>query len=120
MISRDNVIVDVVRAARSALDVRKVLLFGSRATGLSGPDSDYDFLIVAETSLSPGSRIDVVRKKLLHLTAPLDIIVVRPDEFQRLLGWSTAEAAGRPCAEVLDGTLRTCVVIENRNGRVLL
>jgi predicted nucleotidyltransferase len=86
----DNIISQVVQAAQSVFKVKKILLFGSRVAGTNLPDSDYDFLIVADTLLSPGARIDAIRKQLLHLTIPLDIIVVSPDEYNKLVTWSSS------------------------------
>ncbi|MBM4370994.1 MAG: nucleotidyltransferase domain-containing protein [Deltaproteobacteria bacterium] len=85
----ESVTAEVVRAARQTLEVRRILLFGSRAAGTAAADSDHDFLIVADSDLSPNDRIDLVRSRLLHVREPLDIFVVTPEEFERLRSWTS-------------------------------
>ena len=51
MLEVGSVTAEVVRAAREALDVLQVILFGSRVDGSATDDSDHDFLIVARSDL---------------------------------------------------------------------
>jgi uncharacterized protein len=67
-------------AGRTLVEVAKepvrIVLFGSRARGDAGPDSDYDFLVVER---DPGNRHDeMVRlsRALRPLKVPMDIVVV--------------------------------------------
>jgi predicted nucleotidyltransferase len=78
-----------VRALAKALQVEgaeHVYLFGSRATGLAAPDSDYDLLIVNE-AFDGIPRL--TRHFGMHDTfyeaggfAPLDLICLTPEEFE--------------------------------------
>jgi len=88
--TQQKVLDDIVAAARAAFPVHRVYLFGSRVTGRSAPDSDFDVLVVATTNLAPLDRVDAIRRRLLHLAVSLDIIVVTQDEFARLVGWRSS------------------------------
>jgi len=62
----------------------RIILFGSRATGSAGPDSDVDLLIVKETGHPPNDRQIEVERMLADRTIPLDVIVYTPDELRKL------------------------------------
>jgi len=62
---------------------RRIVLYGSRATGNARPDSDYDLLIVWRDESPPSARAATVRQVLLDLGAALDIAVVTPREYER-------------------------------------
>jgi predicted nucleotidyltransferase len=64
--------------------VRKIILFGSRASGKASKLSDYDFLIVTEkTYLFPEKMLlsKQVREKLS--VYPIDVIIKSVDEFNQ-------------------------------------
>ena len=65
----------------------KVILFGSRAAGGGGEDGDYDILVVAATELDVFERISFVRSLLTDVYAPLDLLVVTPEEYRRYATW---------------------------------
>ena len=59
----DSLLRDMVAAVVRAANPRRVILFGSRARGDAGPDSDVDLLIVEDGPFSPAhSRWDELRK----------------------------------------------------------
>jgi len=65
--------------AEVAADPVKIVLFGSRARGDAGPDSDYDFLVVERVVPNPTSRHEeMVRlsRALGPLRVPTDVMVV--------------------------------------------
>jgi predicted nucleotidyltransferase len=71
----------MVRRIVQGFNPEKVILFGSRARGDGGPDSDVDLLVVMEV---PGSK----REKAVEIGVALhdvdlakDVIVVRPGEY---------------------------------------
>ena len=74
-------------ASRLGVTVERVILFGSRARGEAGPDSDWDILVVG------GGRIDRRRKTSLAagvgaaltrlLGSPVDVVVVSEDYWRR-------------------------------------
>jgi predicted nucleotidyltransferase len=66
---------------------RRLILFGSRARGDAAPDSDVDLLLVAVTDLPAAERGQRARLALRGLPVGFDILVVTPEEFERLRGW---------------------------------
>lgn len=61
----------------------KVILFASRVSGNIREDSDYDFLIVKETTTR---RLNRREEALRHTarTVPLDLIILTPEELDTL------------------------------------
>lgn len=66
---------------------QQVILFGSYAYGIPGPDSDLDLLIVKETSQRFIDRWVTVRRILTgtHPSLPLETLVLTPEEIARRL-----------------------------------
>lgn len=60
----------------------RIILFGSRARGEAGPDSDVDLLVVMRVAGSKRlARLDI--RHLLHdIRVPKDVIVTDPEEFE--------------------------------------
>lgn len=59
----------------------RVILFGSRARGDAGTDSDYDFLIIMHTDLKPSRRGLDIRQKVRITGIPMDFMVCTPAEW---------------------------------------
>jgi predicted nucleotidyltransferase len=93
-----DVVADLVAAARPL----RVLLFGSVAHGVDGPDSDIDLLVVLP-EVDPSRRHELTVKLARAITAPVpvDLLVTDPAEI--------AERGDLP------GTLRVAL----REGRVV-
>jgi predicted nucleotidyltransferase len=62
----------------------KVILFGSRATGNFREDSDYDFLIIKETSTRRLNRREEALAGI-ERNEPTDVLILTPWEVQYLL-----------------------------------
>jgi len=62
---------------------RKVILFGSHASGRARPGSDLDLLVVADLDGDPDDRIRAVSRALRPRAVPLDILVYTQAEFRR-------------------------------------
>ncbi|MEW6440536.1 MAG: nucleotidyltransferase domain-containing protein [bacterium] len=63
----------------------KIILFGSAASGVTGPDSDADFLIIkADVPFYGADRIREL-SRLLDRNIPIDLLVYRPDEIEARL-----------------------------------
>ncbi len=62
---------------------RRVLLFGSRARGTAGPESDVDLLVVFDQVADKRRAAVEIRRVLSDLNACKDIIVTTPDEIAR-------------------------------------
>jgi predicted nucleotidyltransferase len=71
---------------RTTIHAERVWLFGSQARGNSGPDSDIDLLaIVPGSSVSRYQRAVAARRELAGFNAPMDIVVLTHDEWEREL-----------------------------------
>jgi predicted nucleotidyltransferase len=68
-----------------ALDVDKIILFGSYAFGDPTPHSDVDLLIIKDTDLSPAERSIEVSRLLNPRPFPVDILVYTNKEIQKRL-----------------------------------
>ena len=51
--SSDPTLADLLRRLEAAYEPERVYLFGSRARGEAGPDSDYDILLVMRDDAPP-------------------------------------------------------------------
>jgi len=92
-IARDETLDEVVRLLVGALSVRRIVLFGSRATGNASRASDYDLIVVADTDLAPDERSLAVRRVTRRLGIPLDILVYTPEEHMKLGSWRSSAVA---------------------------
>jgi len=90
---RDERLDEVVRLLVGALRVRRIVLFGSRATAGFASDSDYDLIVVADTKLPADERSLVLRRVTRRLGLSLDILVYTPDEYSMLQGWRSSAVA---------------------------
>jgi len=61
----------------------KVILFGSRARGEAGPDSNVDLLVVMHVQGSKREAQLDVRRSLHNVRVPKDVVVSTPEEFAR-------------------------------------
>ncbi len=61
----------------------KIILFGSHATGHARPGSDLDFLVITRHGESKRQVAVELYRALRGAGVAKDIIVVRPEEFER-------------------------------------
>lgn len=61
----------------------KVILFGSRASENYSEDSDYDLLIIKETSTRRINRREEATDGI-YLNAPVDLLILTPEEIHLL------------------------------------
>ncbi|MHB1835399.1 MAG: nucleotidyltransferase domain-containing protein [Solirubrobacteraceae bacterium] len=71
------------RIAASAPAGSQVVLFGSRARGAAGEESDYDVLVIEPTVANVAEESVRLREELDDLCAPIDVIVVGEDVARR-------------------------------------
>jgi predicted nucleotidyltransferase len=80
----DPALDEVVRRLVAALNPERIYVFGSRARGDAGADSDYDVMVVVSRA---GERPYALEHRAYHalrgLTTPVDIVVVTRDQFER-------------------------------------
>jgi predicted nucleotidyltransferase len=75
---------EIVERLVRALAPQRVYLFGSRARGDGGRDSDFDLLIVVPASDLPGHARDRIALRALRgLRVPVDVLVLTREEFDR-------------------------------------
>ena len=68
----------------SSYGPERIILFGSRAAGTATEESDYDLLILKETTFRPIDRRIEVETILEDRAVPLDILVYTPQEMNYL------------------------------------
>lgn len=72
-------------AEKRALNVIKILLFGSRAKGTFTKNSDRDFFVIVNRRMNFAEKwdiIDDIKIKLAKLNIPNDIILKSQDEIE--------------------------------------
>lgn len=72
------------------VDIKEILLFGSRARGDANPESDWDFLILVKESLQASSRCFLIRqikRELARQGIPNDIVIQSWQRFNELKGY---------------------------------
>lgn len=79
----EEVIQEMARRIVEKFDPEQIVLFGSRARGTTGFDSDVDLLVVMPVSGSKREEAVEIGITLMDLPVPKDIIVVTPEEVER-------------------------------------
>jgi predicted nucleotidyltransferase len=79
----DPALAEVVRRLRDLYDPEQIYLFGSAARGDSGPDSDYDLMVIVRDG-TPQSLRDSGRayKAIWRLGVSADVLVWTHSEFE--------------------------------------
>jgi len=84
MMLEDPRLREAVRRLTRVFEVDRIYLFGSRARGDSGPDSDYDLMVVVRASAVPAiMRAQEAYRALRGLGMTKDIVVWTKEEFDR-------------------------------------
>ncbi len=76
----------IASVLRDALRPERITLFGSRAAGTPGPDSDVDLLIEMETDLPQADRCRMVSRLFPDRRWSLDALVLTPAEMAAARG----------------------------------
>ena len=98
----DPVLVSLVRRLREALHPELIYLFGSRARGEAGADSDYDFFVVVPQSDKPRHKRDEEAYLVLCGSGVAkDVVVLTRAEFEA----SRRTAASLTSAVLSEGIL---------------
>ena len=71
---------EMVRRIVRAISPRKVILFGSRARDDAHPRSDFDLLVISESSEPRYRRSAPLYTVLADLPAEMDVMVYTPEE----------------------------------------
>ena len=76
----DDLVRDIVRRIVQTAQPDKIILFGSRARGDARPDSDFDVLVIKESS-EPGYRRDApLYAALAGVPVEVEVLVFTPEE----------------------------------------
>lgn len=62
--------------------ITRVILYGSRATGSAGPESDFDLLVVETGPLSPREEMARLRRAVGEVPYAVDVWVMSEEEFE--------------------------------------
>jgi predicted nucleotidyltransferase len=76
----DNLIDDIVRRIVETVQPDKIILFGSRARGDARPNSDFDVLVIKESSEPRYRRSVPLYVALADLPAEVEVMVYTPEE----------------------------------------
>jgi len=55
-------------------EIRVAFLFGSRASGAAGPESDIDVGVLADTPIDPERKLSLIEALGLELGVPADVV----------------------------------------------
>jgi predicted nucleotidyltransferase len=78
----------VRKLKRRRPDIQAVYLFGSYASGIPGPKSDADLIIVTEKS-----SMEDIQAALLQVSVPVDLYLLKPAVFQQKAASGTGIAS---------------------------
>lgn len=91
ILQQDPTLAEIVQRLVRALGPERIYLFGSRARGDAGPDSDYDLLVVLKRLAEPGYRMSQKAHRLLRdLPVAADIVFWQMDDFEWRAGWRSS------------------------------
>lgn len=78
-----DLIAERVRRIVDHLHPERVILFGSRVSDVTHPDSDVDFLVVVSGSAETRCHEVTLHRWLAGIVLPEDIVVVTSEDFDR-------------------------------------
>ena len=78
----DELLQEIVRRIVAAVQPEKIILFGSAAREEMGPDSDLDLLVI-KSCRNRRETARRIRRKLIGVGVPKDIIVATPEDIER-------------------------------------
>jgi predicted nucleotidyltransferase len=77
-----EILQEIVRRIVAAVQPEKIILFGSAARQEMGPDSDLDLLVI-KSCRNRRETARRIRRKLIGIGVPKDIIVATPEDIER-------------------------------------
>ncbi|MBI3090707.1 MAG: nucleotidyltransferase domain-containing protein [Candidatus Tectomicrobia bacterium] len=102
ILEKDPKLAEIVRRLVEAYQPERIYLFGSKARGDAGPDSDYDLMMIVREASAPGYHISQAAHALLwDLGTAADILVWTKERFDSRLHL----AASLPATVVREGRL---------------
>jgi len=96
------VLAEIVRRLVAEIQPERIYLFGSRARGEAGPESDYDLLVVVRERVGPGREMERrANAALAGLDVPIDVVILTSADF----AWMLGAAASLPATVEREGQL---------------
>jgi predicted nucleotidyltransferase len=80
---REPPIDEIVDRIVAAFHPRRIVMFGSRARGEAGSESDLDLMVEMDTPLRPVERAIAVDRLFGLRDWAMDVVVFTPDEVER-------------------------------------
>jgi len=74
---------DLIRRVKAAMQPLRIILFGSAARGQLGPNSDLDILVVAADGTRCRQAAQAVYQRLIGFGWPVDVIVATEGQLRR-------------------------------------
>ena len=74
---------EIKRRILAVSDPEQIILFGSHARGITGPDSDLDLLVIEKGIDAPRRESVRLRAVLRGLLVPIDVLVATPNQIER-------------------------------------
>ena len=68
--------------ATNGARIRRVILFGSRAAGTAGPESDFDLLVVESGQVAKRAEGQRLRKAFYQVPYAVDVWVMSEEEYE--------------------------------------
>jgi len=90
MVLDQTVLSKIVSRIVTTCSPEKVLIFGSRARGDAGPQSDLDLLVIAESSRPRYQRAAPIYRAIADIPMEVDVLVYTPAEVE---DWSGVRQA---------------------------
>lgn len=81
-----SVLNQVIHRIIRRFNPKKIILFGSYASGVPGPDSDIDLLIVMEVEGSTRQKANEIDLLMADRNMPMDFLVLTPEQYERQKG----------------------------------
>ncbi|MCL4205305.1 MAG: nucleotidyltransferase domain-containing protein [Pirellulaceae bacterium] len=78
-----SVLSDIVRRVAEVAKPERIVMFGSAARGTMGANSDVDLLVIKSGRFQRGRLVDAIYRNLRGAGAPVDLIVVTPEEVEQ-------------------------------------
>jgi predicted nucleotidyltransferase len=78
----ESIATEMSAAIVAAAQSRRVILFGSRASGAATDDSDFDLMVVEDHPVDRYREMVRLRGLLRNFRVPLDLVVVSEDKYQ--------------------------------------
>lgn len=77
---------EIVEKIVAAFRPRRIVMFGSRARGEAGSESDLDLFVEMESDRSPWDRIRDVSRLFARRRWAMDLVVYTPEEVRQFKG----------------------------------